>query len=70
MDENPAITWARVDKNFFVASTAGTFLGTIDQEHERGFTARDMRATVIGSFSSLAVAMDAVVESHHGQDAR
>ncbi len=70
MDDSPAITWARVETDFFVASTAGTFIGTIDDEHDRGFIARDMRASVIGSFQSLAVAMEGVAERHRERDPR
>jgi hypothetical protein len=68
MDDTSAITWARVEKDFFVASTTGTFLGTIDYEAGRGFTARDMRAMVIGSFPSLSLAMSAVVDGCRSED--
>lgn len=57
------VTWARVDRDFFVASAAGTFLGTIDRESEGLFVARDMRSMVIGSHSTLQAAMAAVTQT-------
>lgn len=65
MDQPPAVTWARVDRDFYVASTPQYFLGTVDRDASGSFVARDMRSEVIGTFSDLASATDAV-ENHKG----
>lgn len=58
--EPPAVTWARVDRDFFVASTPQFFLGTVDRDAPHSFVARDMRSDVLGTFRDLASAMAAV----------
>lgn len=63
IDDRRAVTWARVDKDFFVASTADAFIGTIDAAAEE-FSAHDALSRPIGVFSSLDAAMAAVVEHH------
>ncbi len=69
MDERPAVTWARVDRDFYVASTPQYFLGTVDRDASGSFVARDMRSEVIGTFSDLASATAVVENNRDGRSA-
>ncbi|MTE23066.1 hypothetical protein [Microbacterium sp. ZXX196] len=56
------VVWARVDDGFYVASTPGAFLGCVDAGSDGTFAARNVLTELIGSYSTLRAAMDAVVQ--------
>jgi hypothetical protein len=57
-----APTWAEVDRGFFVASTDGLFLGSVDRTSQGRYLARDGQAAQIGTFDTFAAAQRAVLE--------
>ena len=60
MGDPATVVWARVDTDFFVASGGGEFWGTVDQQGDGSFVARDMRSVVLGIHTTLDDAMAAV----------
>jgi hypothetical protein len=60
------VTWAAVDKGFYVASRAGEFVGSVDTTVDRTFVALDERSTPIGRYHSLAEAKAAVAAVSKG----
>ncbi|MFD5601213.1 hypothetical protein ACFWHR_14285 [Leucobacter sp. NPDC058333] len=55
-----AITWARIEDDFFVASRDGEFLGFIDVEATGGYAVCDQYSRPIGHFAELDAAMTAL----------
>lgn len=55
-------TWAEVDTGFWVGSTDGVFLGTIEREAPDRYLARDAVSRDVGEYPDLAAARTAVVE--------
>lgn len=62
MSDPSAAVWARVDRDFFVASGGGQFLGTVDHQPDGSFVARDMRSALLGVHATLKEAMTAVTK--------
>ena len=60
MTDPSAVVWARVDRDFDVASSDGQFWGTVDRQPDGSFVARDMRSTVLGVYPTLDEARAAV----------
>lgn len=58
----PGVLWARVDAAFFVASSRGTFLGSVDGQFENEFIARDAHSCLIGRYAELKAGMIAVID--------
>lgn len=61
----PGVTWAQVDRGFYVGSRVGEFLGYVDERPDGVFQAFDMASAIIGEFSALAAAIHAV--NTHGR---
>jgi hypothetical protein len=55
-------TWAEVDRGFFVASTDGVFLGSVDRTTRGRFIARNGQAAQIGIFKTFTDAQRAVLD--------
>lgn len=55
-------TWAQVDRGFYVASTDGHFLGSVDRTSRGRYLARDGQAAHIGTFATFAEAQRAVLD--------
>lgn len=59
-------TWAKVDTGFHVASRAGAFVGTVDENADGTFVASDARSTPIGRYLTLKDAQRAVDDVARG----
>ncbi|WP_460772608.1 hypothetical protein [Microbacterium sp. GXF7504] len=57
-----APTWAQVDRGFFVASTEGRFIGSVDRTSRGRYLARDGQAAKIGVFATMVEAQQAVID--------
>lgn len=57
-----AITWSKVDTDFYVASRAGEYVGSVDGTADGHFIGFDATSTPIGRYSELKEAQRAVVE--------
>lgn len=59
-------TWAKVDTGFHVASRAGAFVGSVDENADGTFVACDSRSTPIGRYATLRDAQRAVDDVARG----
>lgn len=60
---NPdAITWSKVDTDFYVASRAGEYVGSVDSTADGHFIGFDATSTPIGRYVDLKEAQRAVAE--------
>lgn len=57
-----AITWSKVDTDFYVASRAGEFVGSVDVTADGHFVGLDATSSPIGRYSNLKDAQRAVAE--------
>lgn len=55
-----AITWARIEDDFFVGSRDGEFLGFIDVEESGRYVVCDQFSCPIGQYDELDAAMTAL----------
>ncbi|WP_438352536.1 hypothetical protein [Microbacterium sp. CJ88] len=53
--------WREVEAGFWVASTEGMFLGTVERHDDARFFARDSTRTYLGEWTSLSLAQGAVL---------
>ena len=54
--------WHEVDEGFWVGSTSGAFLGTIERQGATRFFARDARRRYTGEYPSLRLAQSAIAD--------
>lgn len=57
-----AITWSKVDTDFYVASRAGEYVGSVDGTVDGHFIGFDATSTPIGRYADLKEAQRAVAE--------
>lgn len=58
-------SWHMVEDGFWVGSTHGTFLGTIERHRAGRFSARSATRSFLGDYRTLAAA-EAAVAGHFG----
>lgn len=58
------ITWSTVAPGFFVASTDGEFIGSIDTSSDGHFIALDGHATPIGRYATLRAAQESLLSTN------
>jgi hypothetical protein len=58
--EHAASLWHEVEEGFWVAGSAGVFLGTIERQQDGRYFARSATHAAVGKFSTLALAQTAM----------
>lgn len=54
-------TWAEVDRGFWVGSADGVFLGTVERNGPKRFSARDAVRRQVGEYPTPALARAAII---------
>lgn len=60
LEDGEAATWHEVEKGFWVGSTRGAFVGTVERMAPHRFVARDDTGAPVGEYSDAVAARTAV----------